>query len=458
MTVIARNRYARFFPFRVTFFLFAVVLLCQLGAGEAHAQDMPIVATTIRLVHADAAKLKRVLNPLLSERGRLMIDERTNSVIVRDDEAHARAIRDTIAELDTKIPSRTFRLDYADPEDVAAAIGRIVGSPSEIVEPDIRTHTVYVATTKAKLKRIESLVDELDRPARQVLIEADILDVSTGKLKELGIEWELRLGYDGGGKDFVYRNETGRANLEPPSTGTISLGTPSVTIPAILDPISGGVIVPAQILPGSDFSATIQALVEDGSTRILSRPRILVLDCHAARFNVSIREPYADFVPATGGANAHALEIKFLDIGIILEVTPRINDEDYVTMEIKAKISSLVGEEFFETTVIPNEGGAITNTIRVPVESESVADTTVKVRNDQTIAIGGLGSREEVESIRKVPVLGNIPILGIPFLNLNQSKDTRELIIFITPRIISPDVSSPEVEMLGRAETGEEAE
>ncbi len=440
------------------FILFAGALLCQLGSGEAFAQDVPTVTTTIRLVHADAAKLKRVLKPLLSERGRLMIDERTNSVIVSDDEAHARAIKETIAELDTKIPSRMFRLDYAKPEDVADAISRIVYSPNEIVEPDIRTHTVYVTATKTKLQRVGSLVEELDRPSRQVLIEADILDVSTGKLKELGIEWELRLGYDGGRKDFVYRNDTGRANATPPSTGTISLGTPSITIPAILDPISGGVIVPAQVLPGSDFSATIQALIEDGSTQVLSRPRILVLDCHKARFNVSTREPYADSEPATEGSNSHALEIKFLDIGIILEVTPRINDEDYVTMEIRAKISSLVGEEFFETTVIPDEGGAVTNTIRVPVESESVADTTVKVRNDQTIAIGGLGSRKESESISKVPILGDIPILGIPFRNLNQSKDTRELIIFITPHIISPDVSSPEAKMLERAETSEEQE
>ena len=458
MMETARDRYARFRPFHIASFLLVVILLCQFGFGEARAQDLPVVATTIRLVHADAARLKRVLKPLLSESGSLTIDERTNSVIVRDDEANVRAIKDTIAELDTGIPSQTFRLNYANTKNVAAAISRIVCSPNEIVEIDTRTHTMYVSAIEAKLERVRALVDELDRPARQVLIEADILDVSTGKLKELGVEWELRLGYDGGGKDFVYRTNAGRASAEPLSTGTISLGTPSITIPAVIDPLTGSIIASEQTIAGSDFSATIQALIEDSSTRVISRPRILVLDGHQARFNVSTREPYADFEPATEGANAHSLHIKFLDIGIILEVWPRINDADYVTMEVRAKISSLVGEEFFETTIIPDEGGAVTNTIRVPVESESVADTTVMVRTGQTIAIGGLGSREEVESISKVPFLGDIPILGIPFRNLSQSKETRELIIFITPHIISPDVSSPEAQMLERSESSEEQE
>jgi type II secretory pathway component GspD/PulD (secretin) len=424
------------------------ISLCQLSAGQALAQGIPLVATTIRLVHADAVAIEALLKSLLSESGSLMIDERTNSLILRDDESSVRAIKDALTELDTEIPSQRFLLNYADPDEVAAEIDRIVGPGAEVVEPDTRTHTVYVAAREAWLNRVRGLIDDLDRPSRQVLIEADILDVSTGKLKELGVEWELRLGYDGGGKDFVYRNNARRANVEPPSTGTISVGTPTVTIPAIIDPLTGILITPAQSIAGSDFSATIQALVEDSSTQVLSRPRILVLDGHQARFNVSSREPYADFEPATGGGTAYSLEIKFLDIGIVLEVLPRINDEDYVTMEVRAKISTLAGEALFETTLIPDEGGALVNTLRVPIEAESVADTVVMVRSGQTIAIGGLGSRKEMESISKVPILGDIPILGIPFRNLNQSRDTRELIIFITPHIISPDVSSPESKML----------
>jgi type II secretory pathway component GspD/PulD (secretin) len=70
------------------------------------------------------------------------------------------------------------------------------------------------------------------------------------------------------------------------------------------------------------------------------------------------------------------------------------------------------------------------------------------IRDNQTIAIGGLRTRDDIESIRKVPILGDIPILGIPFRNVNKSNDARELIIFITPHIISPDVSSPEAEKL----------
>lgn len=458
MKVTARTSVARFRPFCTVALFFTILLFNPFGVEEGFAQELSPIAKRIKVEHADVAGLERVLKPLLSESGSLSIDKRTNSIIVRDEALIVRLIEETIADLDTKVPSQTFLLNYADPKKVAVKIRRVLGSDDAIVEPDTRTHTVYVEAIEARLERVRSLVDELDRPSPQVLIEADILDVSSGKLKELGVQWELRLGYDGGNKDLLYRNNTGRASTDRPSTGTISLGTPSITIPAIVDPISGSIISPEQVIPGSDFSATIQALIEDSSTQILSRPSILVLDGHRARFNVSTREPYANFDPSPRDASGYSLEIKFIDIGIILEVTPRINDENYVTMEIRAKISSLVGEEFFDTTIIPDEGGAITSRIRVPVEAESVADTVVKVRSDQTIAIGGLGSREEVEAIRKVPILGDIPILGIPFRNLNQSKDTRELIIFITPHIISPDVSSPKARRLERAEASEEKE
>jgi type II secretory pathway component GspD/PulD (secretin) len=147
-----------------------------------------------------------------------------------------------------------------------------------------------------------------------------------------------------------------------------------------------------------------------------------------------------------------SLDIQFLDIGIILETVPHISSDNNILLEIRPEISSLEREEFFETTIIPNEGGAITNRIRVPVKKQSRANTTVMVRDKQTIAVGGLRSSQDTETVRKVPILGDIPILGLPFRNLNKSKDQRELIIFITPHIISADVSSPEAKLLPRVD------
>ena len=429
--------------------VFLIGLVPSIEAGEAPPRDLSVVRT-IRLEHANVSRLEPILESLLSAEGSISVDARTNSVVLRDTEDCVRAIEETIEKLDTEMPSDTFHLDYADTNKTAEQIERILGPTGRIVEPDPRTHSIYVAATPAKLEHIKSLIPQLDRRAPQVLIEADILDVSSGKLKELGIDWEMRLGYSGGEHDAVIDVGVGRASPEEPSTGSISFGTPSVTIPAVFD-AAGNLITPAQVIPGTDFSASIQALIEDSSTRTLSRPRILVLDGYPARFEVSTLEPYAN-THYGGSGSAASLDIQFIDVGIILETIPHINGEGYVMLEVRPEVSTLAREEFFDTTIIPDEGGAITNRIRVPVKAQSKANTTIMVRDNQTIAIGGLRSSVDTESIRKVPILGDIPLLGIPFRNLNQGKDDRELIIFITPHIISPDVSSPEAGLLVQGE------
>jgi general secretion pathway protein D len=406
--------------------------------------DRPLFVRTFGVSYANVHQLEPILTPLLSGQGSLSVDSRTNCIIVKDTEPAIRSVAQTIVRLDAAMPSHTFHLNYADAEAIADKIRRMFGVSARIVEPDQRTHSVNVVANAATLKELRWLVKQWDKPAPQVLIEADILDVSSAKLKELGIEWELRLGYND--EDAVISVGTGRTSTDTPPTGSITFGTPTVVIPAVYD-LMGNLITPEQVIPGSDFSAVIEALVEDRSTRTLSRPRILVLDGHAARFEVSTSEPYANTSYSESGA-ATSLDIQFLDIGIILETTPHITDDGYVVLNIKPEVSTLERDEFFETTVIPDEGGAITNRIRVPVKTQNRAETVVTVRDNHTIAIGGLRTSSDTESVRKVPILGDIPILGIPFRNLNQGKDDRELIIFITPHIVPGDVSSPEARLL----------
>jgi type II secretory pathway component GspD/PulD (secretin) len=405
------------------------------------------MSITLRPQYAGVRQLEEIIRPLLTSQGSLSIDERTNSLIVRDAEPNIEAIQDTVSRLDVEMPSANFSLKYADTIVVAGKIGRILGTSVGLVEPDPRTHTVFVMSTPSNLKMIESLIPVWDKAAPQVLIEADILDVSSAKLKELGVEWELRLGYDGGDHDAVINVNAERASPDVPSTGSVSFGTPTVTIPAVFD-AAGKLVTPAQVIPGSDFSATIDALIEDSSTKTLSRPRILVLDGEAARFEVATLEPYAT-TRYTDIETAAALDIQFLDIGIILETTPHINEDGFIMMEIAPEISRLVREEIFETTIIPDEGGVITNKIRVPVKAQSRATTKVMVRDNQTIVIGGLRTREDTELVRKVPLLGDIPVLGIPFRNLNQGREKRELVIFITPHItnhLQPGVVRPQLD------------
>jgi type II secretory pathway component GspD/PulD (secretin) len=422
-------------------------LICEAHALPANAA---VKTRAFSPNHASAQKLASIVQTFVTPEGALSVDERTNSLIVTDVEANLDVIERIIRRLDSEMPARTFYLKYADPLETAEKILRVLSPFDGVVIPDVRTHTIYVKTIPSRFDHIQSLIAEWDRQPPQVLIQADVLDVSTAKLKELGIEWELRLGYEGGEHDAVISINADRETPETPATGNISIGTPTVVLPAITDG-AGNIITPAQVIPGSDFSAAIDALIEDGSTKTLSRPRILVLDGHPARFEVATLEPYAN-TRYTERGSAASLDIQFIDIGIILETVPHINDEGYIMMDIRPEVSTLVREEFFETTIIPDEGGAITNRIRVPVKAQNRASTMVMVRDGQTIAVGGLRTHQDNESIRKVPLLGDIPILGIPFRNLNQARDKRELIIFITPHITPASASSAEADKLGLME------
>lgn len=431
---------------------FSIVLACVLGmsgvaqcAAQGSAKGSNQNVWVYQLKHAGAADLAVSLEKMLPRKSKIAVDNHSNSLIVMSTISGLYAIGEMVYSLDLEMPSETFHLDHADADAIAEKVRRILGESRGTIEPDARTHTIYVSTTPNGIERVRSLIADLDRPVRQVLIEADILDVASGKLKELGLQWELRLGY-GDDNEAVINIGTGRANPDEPATGTVAFGTPSVTIPAAYDHL-GGLITPAQTIPGSDFSATIQALVEDSSTKILSRPRILVIDGSEARFEVTTMEPYASSTFDDTGV-ASAMDIKFMDVGIILETTPHISDNGYVMLEVKQEVSTLQGEEFFDTTIIPDEGGVLTSRIRVPVKSQNRAATKVMVRDGQTIAIGGLKTSDDMEVVRKVPILGDIPILGVLFRSQSKSKGARELIIFITPHIISPDVSSPQVGML----------
>ncbi|GAB4331627.1 MAG: hypothetical protein Kow0099_03010 [Candidatus Abyssubacteria bacterium] len=430
------------------------LMACFLSEAHASSTDKTITTRAFSPNHASAQKLAAIIQTLVTAEGALSIDERTNSLIVTDLETNLNVIEDIVRRLDSEMPARTFYLKYADPIETAEKILRVLSPFEGIVIPDARTHTVYIKTVPPALDHVQSLIAEWDRQPPQVLIQADVLDVSTAKLKELGIEWELRLGYEGGEHDAVFNINADRATSETPSSGAINIGTPTITIPAVTDG-AGNIITPAQVIPGTDFSAAIDALIEDSSTKTLSRPRILVLDGHPARFEVATLEPYAN-TRYTERGSAASLDIQFIDIGIILETVPHINDDGYIMMDIRPEVSTLVREEFFETTIIPDEGGAITNRIRVPVKAQNRASTMVMVRDRQTIAVGGLRTHQDNESIRKVPILGDIPILGIPFRNLNQARDKRELIIFITPHITPASISSAEADRLGLMEpTGE---
>ena len=224
-----------------------------------------------------------------------------------------------------------------------------------------------------------------------------------------------------GKKDFVY-------------LFGVSLKYPDQIVPIPSAQGSGGALQIGN-LATEGYQAVIQALREYGKTNLLSSPRIVALNNEEASILVGTNQPYATRTISQGSGgtgNIEAENVTFIDLGIKLVVTPTINDEDFITMKIKPEVSSQIGE--FTITSSGN---------RIPIVKTTTTETTVMVKNGSTVLIGGLIEENIRESIREVPGLANIPLLGNLFRTRtigsgdSTNPEKTELVIFLTPYIIS---------------------
>jgi len=142
---------------------------------------------------------------------------------------------------------------------------------------------------------------------------------------------------------------------------------------------------------------------------------------------VVTREPYSEAKLESGTTNVVGETFQFLDVGVSLDVTPRINDLDMISMTIRPEISS----------VISRYRGAVSTTDGVPIVRTSYADTSVSIKNGETIIIAGMIESEQRDDEARVPLLGRLPLLGLLFKQKNTETSNRELIVFLTPRIVS---------------------
>ncbi len=287
---------------------------------------------------------------------------------------------------------RPFSTGAAAALPAGAGAGDLAGQVFIVADED--TNSLLVRTAAKHVERVKKILAELDRPIRQVLIKVLIAEVTHDELLDLGTEFSalnLRLGVTG--------------------TMTLDVGTAAR---------SGGVLT-ADMDAG--LSATINALHRLGKMDVLSRPYILASDNQEAAITVGQEVPFIVNTRTTETGQT-INTIRYEDVGIILSVTPHINPEGLVIMDVAPEISTLT-----DTTV------PISETVNATVIAKRSAQTRVAVRDGQTIVIGGLMENRTIDDIRKVPGLGDIPLLGLLFQRKVQSKVKTELLIFLTPRV-----------------------
>lgn len=276
-----------------------------------------------------------------------------------------------------------------------------------MITSDLETRRIIVVTDEQTNENIRTVIESLDKPKPQVLINVVFLQVTHNKDLDLGAEATYT------GKVSVKNSPTG--------VGTTKFGVAD----ALADTTTSGYGGFYQLTGDHNLVATIRALRGVTKTEILSRPSILTRSSQQATIMVGQSVPMITNSRVSDTTNTTINTVQYQDIGIILRVTPFITSDGLVEMIVSPEISSLGAAK------VP-----ISNTVSSPVIDKRSADTVVVTPSDQTIVIGGLISNQKNDTESKVPLLGDIPILGYAFKRKITNNEKTELMIFLTPHVV----------------------
>ena len=317
-----------------------------------------------------------------------------------------------------RLQIRIFKLRYAEVAKVQEILSSIPGIKT--LKFHEASKTILVEDTPENIKKIETIINYWDTVPKQVMIEAKILEITLTDEMELGVEWSAILG-----DVRVGTSSFSRAVLPPgqevspvPSTGS-------------------GLFF--NLLTGSDsrqFAAAIDALQEKTNVNTLSTPKVLAIHGQPAKVQVGGQQGYS--VSQTNlGVTSETIE--FIDTGIVLEITPYIDDDGTVLLNVKPSITSAQLEE------------------GIPVTRTAFVETWLLAKSGETVLIGGLIQDNIIKTRSEVPCLGDLPLLGLLFGSRGRSVDKVELVVLITPQVVNmKEKSLDEVEAIIRTKKVEE--
>ncbi len=296
-----------------------------------------------------------------------------------------------LAELQTRI----VKISNSTSDDIVRAVQSLMTDRGKATS-DPRSNSIIIQEVPTNMENVLSYVEQLDKPAAQIKISAQLLEISSRGLEEFGVRWTA---------EGAYVTESGRSYTQKGEVladrGTDPAARYSVTA------------------LNNDWSvdAVIEALVSSGKGKIIAHPEITTLDNKEARIQMGQKVPIKQFDESGN------IITKFEEVGTILAVTPHITAENQILMHLKPERSTY---EF-------DANGVIINT--------NNAETHVIVANGQTAVIGGLTTQDEVETSTGVPVLKDIPLLGALFRYSEKRTESRDLVIFVTPTIVEAELA-----------------
>lgn len=372
--------------------------------------------------------------------------------------------------------SDSFQFSYARAKDTAPLIASQLQS-KDAPQVDERTNTMFYRETRSNIDNIRKLLTNVDKPTKQVMIEARLVEVNANPRQSYGINWSGVVGSASAAKTFNFGGSTlgtntivNAQNVTTNPDGTVTT-TPRLDANGIPIQAVGVGSLPAAVNPPIDFlrnasnglsaiggqfailsvpamSLTMRMLNEDADAEFLANPRIVTADNQQAKIEITRNQPVPqlNFNEQTATAVFGGFQDK--KFGNTLVVRPSVNKDSFVTLSVKPEISNKVGDSVF------NFAGA---QVASPVIDTRTLDSNVLIKSGDTLAIGGLLQDEQTKARSKVPVLGDIPIVGYFFQERLNARTKRNLLVFVTPTILDPHYGTGlEDQVTGLHHSGEE--
>lgn len=368
----------------------------------------------------------------------IIADTRLNALLLFGSETDKKDIRALVTQLDVPPPGASSKitvhyLEHADATEVAKVLDSVIkgvpvstaatpatgaapaatasASPFEsgkvTVTPDKGTNSLIIMASPADQQHLQSVIQKLDKRRRQVFVEAMIAEVSLTKLDELGVDWGT-IGAASKGNVTVGGVYDPNGTLSSLATAVSSMKSAGITLPEL----TGNTV---------NFSVILKALKTAGALNVLSTPTILTSDNKEAEIFVGENVP---FQTGTTQSTITTTSVERKDVGISLKLTPQISEGDFVKLDIYQEIADIK-----ESVII---GSNTTDRIT----TKRSAKTSVVVKNEETVSIGGLIQEKGNVVESKVPLLGDIPLIGWFFKSKSNTKTKTNLLILLTPRVV----------------------
>jgi type IV pilus assembly protein PilQ len=340
--------------------------------------------------------------------------------------------REEMPQISERLVTQTFEITYADVAQVVKALEKFK-SPQGSVSSIEGTSHIIVTDTESKVRDIANLISTIDRVTPQVLVEVRIYDITSKDNLDLGVDWYAgrRTNTDQSGfpinDDIIVQHDGENTYLksrtDPSLTAAFNAGTNKT------ENSTSAYLRFGLLNKYIDAEAMIRAEKENIEAKLLANPRILVIDNEEATFDIVTEYPYVERTITAGSTTE---TVKFKNVGVKLVVTPHVAGDNMLRLNIAPEFGVVVSRVQVASS-------------NVPVVDTRKVNTIALIRDGQAVVLGGLRKKETSQQVNKVPILGDVPILGRLFRFDGESTATTELVVFITPHIVlQPELNQSE--------------